>query len=135
MPKPREPKRYKMPKGFAPGKKRMRGEPIMYAETKQKLNLSLTPTDIDSIKNAAATEGISASELVGKWAREIHQLEEEVRQLRSENEVLRSQPVKDYEAVRDRILKNWRVAKAPEKKQRFKEVLDRFIEELLTPDS
>ena len=31
-------------------------------------------------------------------------------------------------AMRDRILKNWRVAKAPEKKERIKEALDRFIE-------
>ena len=32
--------------------------------------------------------------------------------------------------VRDRVLKNWRVAKAPEKKERIKESLDRFIEAL-----
>ena len=30
--------------------------------------------------------------------------------------------------VRDRILSNWRIAKAPEKKERIKESLDRFIE-------
>ena len=33
-------------------------------------------------------------------------------------------------AARDRILKTWRVAKAPEKKERIKEALDRFIEAL-----
>lgn len=54
-------------------------------------------------------------------------------------------PLPDYEAVRDkqsllalrdRILRNWRVAKAPEKKERIKEALDRFIEALkFTPAS
>ena len=42
----------------------------MYDERKQKMNLGLTPTAIDIIKKIAATEGISCSELVERWARE-----------------------------------------------------------------
>ena len=61
---------YKMPKGFVSGIKRTRGEPIMYDERKQKMNLGLTPTAIDIIKKIAASEGISCSELVERWARE-----------------------------------------------------------------
>ena len=36
--------------------------------------------------------------------------------------------MEQLQELRDRILKNWRVAKAPEKKERIKESLDRFIE-------
>ncbi|AFY32024.1 hypothetical protein [Calothrix sp. PCC 7507] len=38
--------------------------------------------------------------------------------------------LEELEAIRDRILKNWRTAKAPEKRERIKEALDRFIEAL-----
>ncbi|GAA6622623.1 hypothetical protein [Scytonema sp. NUACC26] len=34
-------------------------------------------------------------------------------------------------AVRDRILKNWRVARGPEKKERIAIAIDLFIDELL----
>lgn len=36
----------------------------------------------------------------------------------------------DFEAIRDRILSSWRVAKRSESKERIKEALDRFIAEL-----
>lgn len=37
--------------------------------------------------------------------------------------------------MRDRILKNWRLAKGPEKKERIAVALDRFIAEISTPTS
>jgi hypothetical protein len=33
-------------------------------------------------------------------------------------------------ALRDRIVRTWQLAKAPEKRERIKEALDRFIERL-----
>ena len=63
------------------------------------------------------------------------QLHDRIQELESENAQLRANtttpPIWDkqqLQEIRDRILKNWRVAKAPEKKERIKESLDRFIE-------
>ena len=72
------------------------------------------------------------------------QLHDRIQELESENAQLRAntttppiwdkqqlQEIRDKRsllAARDRIVGNWRVAKAPEKKERIKESLDRFIE-------
>ena len=62
---------YKMPKGYRKGKARRRGAPILYEEVKGKLNLTLTPTAIKNITEAAAEEHISRSELIERWARSL----------------------------------------------------------------
>ena len=63
------------------------------------------------------------------------QLHDRLKELESENARLKATPTtlptwskEQLHFVRDRILKNWRVAKAPEKKERIKEALDRFVE-------
>ncbi|MBR8840283.1 MAG: hypothetical protein DSM106950_41410 [Stigonema ocellatum SAG 48.90 = DSM 106950] len=146
--KQEETKKYTMPKGFVAGEKRMRNVPIMYDERKQKFNLGLTPTAIDIIKMIAKNQGTSASEVVERWARgsqeeavilqkEQEELQAQIATLQEQNQQLQNElnnvvapPVQDYEAVRDHVLKNWRLAKAPEKKERIKEALDRFIKAL-----
>ena len=56
-----------------------------------------------------------------------HQLQQDNQELQQQLQVV-VPVVPDYLGVRDRILKNWRVAKAPEKKERIKGALDKFIE-------
>jgi len=63
-------KGYKMPKGYLKGKARRRGAPILHQEAKEKLNLTLTPTAIAKLSEAAAKAGVSRSELVERWAKE-----------------------------------------------------------------
>lgn len=63
--------RYKMPEGYLPGKARRRGAPIIHEELKEKLNLTLTPTAIEKLTATAKKEGISRSELVERWARQL----------------------------------------------------------------
>ncbi|WP_243147404.1 hypothetical protein [Scytonema sp. UIC 10036] len=52
------------------GKKAVRNEPIFYEERKEMHGLWLTPTAWNYIKDAGNKEGISASEIVERWARE-----------------------------------------------------------------
>jgi len=77
------------------------------------------------------------------------ELEAQLQSLQAENELLRQKSqeleqqnqqlqnelnnvvVPDYEAVRDRILNNWRVLKAPETKERIKKALDMLIEGII----
>ena len=66
---------------------------------------------------------------------ENESLKQQKQELEQQNQQLQNQlnnivvpAVPDYLAVRDRILKNWRVAKAPEKKERIMSALDKFIE-------
>ncbi|MBO3463398.1 hypothetical protein G7B40_040945 [Aetokthonos hydrillicola Thurmond2011] len=71
MGKTPEPKKgYKMPKGYLRGKARRRGAPIIHEEAKEKLNLTLTPTAINKLSQAAFKAGVSRSELVERWVRE-----------------------------------------------------------------
>ncbi|MUG96918.1 hypothetical protein F7734_59080 [Scytonema sp. UIC 10036] len=52
------------------GKKAMRNEPLFYEERKKIHGVWLTPTAWDYIKAVGDKEGISASEVVERWARE-----------------------------------------------------------------
>jgi len=56
------------------------------------------------------------------------ELEQQNQQLQNELNNVVVQPVPDYEALRDRIIKNWRIIKAPETKERIKKALDMLIE-------
>ncbi|MBD2415638.1 hypothetical protein FACHB389_32840 [Nostoc calcicola FACHB-389] len=62
---------YKMPKGYLKGKARRRKVPIIHEECKAKLNLTLTPTAIDKLTQAAKRAGISRSELIEDFARSL----------------------------------------------------------------
>ena len=78
------------------------------------------------------------NELLTQANQELHmqnqRLQQDNHQLQQDNQELQQQlqvvvpVVPDYLGVRDRILKNWRVAKAPEKKERIMSALDKFIE-------
>jgi len=61
--------KFKMPKGTFKGVARRRGAPVLYSEPKKKLNLSLTPTAIKELTEAAARDNISISELIEQWVR------------------------------------------------------------------
>ena len=63
------------------------------------------------------------------------QLHDRIQELESELAQLKATPTprttwrkEQLQELRDRIISNWRIAKAPEKKERIKESLDRFIE-------
>lgn len=60
-----------MPEGYLAGKARRRGAPIIHDELKEKLNLTLTPTAIAKLGVAAKEQGLSKSELVERWARQL----------------------------------------------------------------
>ena len=53
------------------GKKRTRNQPILHDELKTSRHLFLTPTAWEKLKICALTQGITVSELVEKWARNI----------------------------------------------------------------
>lgn len=61
--------KYKSPKGTAKGVARRRGAPVLYDELKVKLNLSLTPTTVNELQNAASGDNISISEFIERWVR------------------------------------------------------------------
>lgn len=61
--------KFKSPKGASKGVARRRGSPVLYNELKTKLNLSLTPTAIKELENAANKDNISISELIERLAR------------------------------------------------------------------
>ena len=67
----KKPTRYKMPPGYLQGKPRRRGAPIIHEELKKKLNLTLTPMAIEKLTAAAKKAGVSRSELVESWARQL----------------------------------------------------------------
>ena len=52
-------------------KKRLRNVPILHDEVKAKRTVLLTPTAWSKIKLLSAKQGISASELVESWARNL----------------------------------------------------------------
>ncbi len=52
-------------------RKRLRNEPILHDEVKTKRTVVLTPTAWNKIKLLSAQKGISASELIENWARNI----------------------------------------------------------------
>ena len=66
---PKNSKKYQMPKGHLAGTARRRGVPVMYNETKVKLNITLTPTAKELISEAAKLENFSTSEFIERWAR------------------------------------------------------------------
>lgn len=51
------------------GKKGLRDKPLIYDETKIKLNLTLTPTAKNYLKIKAIEQGTSISSLIEEWAR------------------------------------------------------------------
>lgn len=61
--------KFKMPKGASKGVARRRGAPVLYSEPKKKLNLSLTPTTVNELSEAAARDNISISEMIEQWVR------------------------------------------------------------------
>jgi hypothetical protein len=52
-------------------RKRLRNVPILHDEVKTKRTVLLTPTAWNNIKLLSAKTGISASELIEGWARNI----------------------------------------------------------------
>ena len=53
------------------GQKRVRNVPVLYNEVKTQRGLMLTPTAWEKLKLAAIAKGISCSELVEQWARNL----------------------------------------------------------------
>ncbi len=51
------------------GKKGLRNQPLIYDETKVKLNLTLTPTAKNQLKLKAEEQKTSISSLIEEWAR------------------------------------------------------------------
>ena len=66
---PKKPKKYQMPKGYEAGTARRKGVPVMYNETKVKLNITITPTAKELISEAAKLQNFSTSEFIERWAR------------------------------------------------------------------
>ena len=60
----------------------------------------------------------------------LYELESELSQLKATATTPTTWSKEQLQGLRDRILKNWRVAGGGEKKERIKEALDRFIEAL-----
>lgn len=65
---------------------------------------------------------------------QLQKTKTENQRLKQENDELHKQlgnsVQPNYEALRDRVLGNWRVKKGAESKDRIKEALDKFIREL-----
>ncbi len=55
-------------------------------------------------------------------------------QINTEDKLHNKVSVTDYQAIRDRILQQWRVSKRAESKDRIAQALDAFIAELTTYD-
>lgn len=53
------------------GKKRLRGIPVLHDEVKRTRAIRLTDTAYQAIQAASALEGISLSEFVEKWGRQL----------------------------------------------------------------
>jgi len=53
------------------GKKRMKNQPALHDEIKTSRNVFLTPSSWNKVKACAKKYGISASELVEQWARNL----------------------------------------------------------------
>ncbi len=108
--------------------KRMRGEGVFYDEAKSEtLQVALTPTAKEKIKQKAALNKLSVSEYLERWIREIdglilpysRQSEDELEQLRAERD--------DYAATVDEFIKDhkrWQEkALTPEKRDRILKTL------------
>jgi hypothetical protein len=59
------------------GIKRTLNNPVFYEELKKPHGISLTPTAWGKIKALATSQGISASEVIERWARKLLPLEGE----------------------------------------------------------
>jgi hypothetical protein len=53
------------------GKKSIKGEPELYDEVKTALNLRMTPTAKELLKKKAEERGLTSSELVERFARDL----------------------------------------------------------------
>ncbi len=53
------------------GIKRIKNQPVLHDELKSSRHLFLTPTTWEKMKSCAKKQGISVSELVEEWARNI----------------------------------------------------------------
>jgi hypothetical protein len=53
------------------GQKRLRNIPVFYDEVKESHNIKLTKTAWSAINEVAKEQGISASELVERWGRQL----------------------------------------------------------------
>ena len=74
MPKKPEPKKDKpitQKKGSHKGKERRRGKGVFYDEVKKSINLSLTPTAIARLEDAAVSQQCSRSEVIERWIRAL----------------------------------------------------------------
>ncbi len=54
-----------------PKRKAIRNEPLLYDETKIRKAIWLTPSTWNTLKQASEIEGISISELVERWGRQL----------------------------------------------------------------
>ncbi len=53
------------------GKKRIKNQPALHDEVKTSKHLSLTPSSWDKLKKIAGDRGISVSEVIERWVRNI----------------------------------------------------------------
>jgi len=53
------------------GKKRLRGVPVLHDEVKKTRAIRLTNTAYEAMSEAARLEGISLSEFVERWGRQL----------------------------------------------------------------
>ncbi|MEB3177861.1 MAG: hypothetical protein VKL59_02295 [Nostocaceae cyanobacterium] len=53
------------------GKKRLRGVPVLHDEVKKTRAIRLTDTAYEAMGQAARQQGISLSELVERWGRQL----------------------------------------------------------------
>ncbi|ARV59682.1 hypothetical protein BZZ01_14520 [Nostocales cyanobacterium HT-58-2] len=53
------------------GEKRLKNIPILHDEIKQRRTIALTDTAYQAIRDAANDEGVSLSEFVEKWGRQL----------------------------------------------------------------
>lgn len=75
--------------------------------------------------------------------KQIVELKIEIEQLRQERERLAQelvaclgcQPQLDLEAIRNRVVKHWKIQQRAESKERIEEALSRFIAELQSPQN
>ncbi len=54
-----------------PKRKAKRNEPLLYEETKIQKGIWITPSTWDKMKQVAESEGVSISELVERWGRQL----------------------------------------------------------------
>jgi DNA-binding PadR family transcriptional regulator len=56
------------------GQKNIKGVPELYNEIKKRVNIALTPSGAEMLKEVAAKEDLSVSELIERFAREQYEI-------------------------------------------------------------